>query len=50
MVDKVAMEQGFLRVQWSLPSVIIIPPMLHTHSSITDAIQSSQRTQALNNI
>ena len=39
VVDKVALGQAFVRVL-QFPPVRIIPPMLHTHSLITDTIYS----------
>jgi len=38
VVEKVALAQGFLQVLLFLP-ITTIPPMLHTHSFSTDALQ-----------
>jgi hypothetical protein len=49
IVYKAALGQGFLLVI-RFSAVSSIPPMLHTHSSTTDAVDSHEMTASSNNI
>jgi hypothetical protein len=49
VVDKVAVQQGFLRVLRFSPVIFILRVLLAHYSSINDALQSQQLTAALSN-